>query len=85
MQYVGNNYTGGYHNAKAMVKNMRGLVDNDLLAHYVRLMKVDASTNFNAESSRENVILHCTQGTHPSITLNIEKVRNLRRSLDKYF
>ena len=39
MRYVGKNYTGAYRNVEASVEKMRGLINDDLLAHVERYHK----------------------------------------------
>ena len=58
MRYVGNNYTAEYRNVTKMIERIRGLVDNDLIGHYIRVMTVGAPAHFNYECTRENSLLH---------------------------
>ncbi|KAL7528825.1 hypothetical protein ACHAWF_002721 [Thalassiosira exigua] len=73
MRYVGNNFTGAWRNVQAAVKRMQGLVDDDLIAHYIRVMTVGASAHFVAESTRENALLHWGAENHPSVEQNLDK------------
>jgi hypothetical protein len=38
MRFAGNNYTGAYRHPHDRLRQIEGLVDNDLLAHYIRIM-----------------------------------------------
>ena len=58
MCYVGNNYPGGYQNIEASVERTRGLVDNDLLTLYTRIMTLGAPSLLVAKSSLENSLLY---------------------------
>ena len=51
MRYVGNNYTGGYRNIKASVKQVKDLVDDDLITMYARVMTLGVPTHFVAEAT----------------------------------
>lgn len=84
MRYLGNNYTGEYREIESMVERMRGLVDDDLLAQYIRVMTVGAPAHFVAESTRENALLHWREGNHKSIALNLEKIQRSMNKLDKH-
>ena len=64
-RYTGNNYTASYQDVMKAIERMRGLVDDNLLAHYVRLMTVGASAHFNYETMRDNDMLHWREGNHP--------------------
>lgn len=83
MRYVGNNYTAGYRDVYKMVDRMRGLVDEDLLDHFVRVMLVGAPAHFNAETSRENFLLHWREGNHPSVDLQPELMQKAMNKMEK--
>jgi len=84
MRYIGNNYTGGYRTVEQMVDRMRGLVDDDLLTQYIRVMTVGAPAHFNAETSRENAMLHWREGNHKSISQNLDKIEKAMNKLEKH-
>ena len=75
MRYVGNNYTGGYREVEASIRKMRGLVDDDLLTLYAKVMTFGAPSHFVAESTRENALLHLRMNNHPSILANLPQLR----------
>jgi hypothetical protein len=83
MRYVDNNYTGGWRDINKMVAKMQGLVDDDLLEQYVRVMTVGAPAHFVAESTRENALLHWRKGNHASVALNLEKVMKAMNKLER--
>lgn len=80
IRYVGNNYTGIYRNIDERVKLIRGLVDDDLLERYIKLMTTGAPMKFNAESTRANAELHRQHGNHPSIT---QKRAQVQKTMNK--
>ncbi len=84
MRYAGNNYTGGYRNVRKMVDKMRGLVDDELLTHYIRVMELGAPAYFVAESTRENAMVHWRRGNHASVEQNIDKVLTAMNKLEKH-
>ncbi len=84
MRFLGKNYTGGYRNIEKAVQRMRGLVDDDLLTDYVRIMTVGAPAHFVAESSRENALLHWRRGNDSSIAANMELVNKAMNKMDKH-
>jgi hypothetical protein len=67
MRFAGNNYTGAYRHPHDRLRKIEGLVNNDLLAHYIRIMHTGAPAIFNASTSRDNALLHWRMGNHPSI------------------
>ena len=83
MRFVGKNYTAGYRDVEAAVKKMRGLVDDDLLAMYVRVMTVGAPAHMVAESTRENALLHWRQGNHPSVSQHMDLVRKAMGKMER--
>ena len=74
MRFAGNNYTGEYRNIKKRIKQLEGLVDKDLLLRYYDVMTLGAPTEFTAETTRENAMLHLQRGNHPSVALKHEQV-----------
>ena len=84
MRYVGNNYTAEYRNVTKMIERIRGLVDDDLIGHYIRVMTVGAPAHFNYECTRENALLHLRQGNHPSIALNLPKVQKAMNKMEQH-
>eukprot|EP00804_Cyclotella_cryptica_P019196 CCRYP_006111-RA/>CCRYP_006111-RA protein AED:0.13 eAED:0.35 QI:0/0/0/1/0/0/2/0/649 len=74
MRFAGNNYTGEFRNLRDRVGRIRGLVDDDLLAHYTRLMTTGAPAHFNAESTRHNALTYWRKGNHESILKNLQNV-----------
>ena len=84
MRYAGNNYTGGYRNVRKMVDKMRGLVDDELLTHYIRVMELGAPAYFVAESTRENAMTHWRKGNHASVEQNMDKVLTAMNKLEKH-
>jgi hypothetical protein len=51
MRFAGNNYTGAYRQPHDRLLQIDGLVDSDLLNHYIRVMHTGAPTIFNALTS----------------------------------
>lgn len=84
MRFLGNNYTGGFRNIKEAVAKMQGLVDDDLITEYVRIMTVGAPAHFVADSSRENALLHWRKGNDSSIAENPKFVRKTMNKMDKH-
>ena len=82
-RYVGNNYTASYRDVTKAIERMRGLVDENLLDHYSRVMTIGAPAHFNYESTRDNAMLHWREGNHPSIALNPEKLQKSMYKLDQ--
>lgn len=67
MRYASNNYTGEYRKVTERVEKLRHLVDDDLLARYIRVMTTGAPAHFNTETTRDNAMLHWRMGNHSSI------------------
>ncbi len=84
MRYVGKNYTGAYRDVEASVERMRGLVDDDLLAHYARVMTFGAPSHFVAEATRENTLLHWRKNNHPSIMQDLDKTVKAMNKLEQH-
>ena len=84
MRYVGKNYTGGYRNVEESVSKMRGLVDDDLLTLYARVMTLGAPSHFVAESTRKNTLLHWRKNNHPSIMANLPQTLKAMNKLEKH-
>ena len=82
-RYAGNNYTASYCDVAGSIEKIRGLVDDDLLAHYAQVMLVGAPDHFNYKTTRENAMLHWHEGNHPSIALNLEKLKKTMNKLDQ--
>ena len=82
-RFAGDEYTGGYRNVKAAVERMRGLVDDDLIAGYVRLMISGSPSHFNAESTRDNFLLHWRQGNHKSVQDNSDIIQKSMNKLER--
>ena len=84
MRYVGKNYTGAYRDVEASVEKMRGLVDDDLLAHYARVMTFGAPSHFVAETTRANTLLHWRKNNHPSIMQDLDKTIKAMNKLEQH-
>ena len=83
-QYVGSNYTASYRNVMKSIERMRGLVDNDLLDHYTRVMTIGTPAHFNYETTHDNAMLHWREENYPQIALNPEKLQKLmNKKLDQ--
>ena len=74
MRFAGNNYTGEYRNIKQRIKKLSGMVDEYLLLRYYDVMTLGAPTEFTAETSRENAMLHLRMGNHPSVAEKHDQV-----------
>ena len=48
MRFASNNYTGEYRRVPEMIAKLQGLVDNDLLTHYIRILTTGAPARFVA-------------------------------------
>ena len=83
-RYAGNNYTAGYRNMLKQIASIQGMVDEDLITQYIRVMTVGAPSHFNAESTRENAMLHWREGNHPSIAKNMDLVMKAMTKLEKH-
>jgi len=83
-RYCGNNYTGEYRPIKEMEEKLRGHVDDDLIAWYIRVMTVGAPTKFNHESTRENTMLYWRQGNATSIKANLSTVVKALNKLEQH-
>ena len=57
-RYARNNYTVSYRDVMRAIERIRGQVDDNLLAHYVRVMAVEAPAHFNYGTIRDNTMLH---------------------------
>jgi hypothetical protein len=74
MRFAGTEYTGAYRDISHRLSRLQGLVDPDLLSHYIRIMTVGAPAQFHGHSSRENALLHWRMGNHPSIQQKCSQV-----------
>ena len=83
MRYVGNNFTGVWRDIQQRIERLRGLVDEDLLTLYARVMLVGAPAHFVAESTRENAMLHWREGNHPSIEADVNEIWKAMNKMDK--
>ena len=83
MRYASNNYTGEYRNVTERVKGLRGLVDEDLLTRYIRIMTTGAPALFITDTTRENAMLHWRRGNHSSIAEHNEYIDTLMNKEEK--
>ena len=83
MRFVGNNYTGEYRNVAERIEQLRGLIDDELLTLYARVMLVGAPAHFVAETTRENAMLHWRDGNHPSIAADRDLMYKATNKLEK--
>ena len=80
MRYSSNNYTAEYRNMKQRIKSLEGLVDPELLKRYYDVMTLGAPTEFTAETTRANAMLHLERGNHPSIS---QKLKQVQKTMNK--
>ncbi|KAL3803843.1 hypothetical protein HJC23_004005 [Cyclotella cryptica] len=75
IQFLGNNYTGAYHNIAEIVVSLRthGIAET-LIADYSRVMTVGCPNHFNASTTRDNALLYWRKGNHPSIRAKLGQV-----------
>jgi hypothetical protein len=67
IRFASNNYTAEHRNIPERIKLLKGLVEPDLLARYIRVMTMGAPTKFNAETTRDNTMLYLSRGNNSSI------------------
>jgi len=82
-RYLGNNYTASYHDVMKSIEQTRGLVGDNLLEHYTRVMTIGAPAHFNYNTSCDNGMLHWRVGNHPLIALNPKKLQKSMNKLDQ--
>ena len=75
MRFSSNNYTAEYRTIRERIKKLEGLVEPDLLQRYYDVMTLGAPTEFTAETTRANAMLHLAHGNHPSIAKKIDQVK----------
>ena len=77
MRFLGATYTGEHRDIPAITEVLISHdIDPWLIAQYVRATTVGCPNHFNAESSRENVLLQWREGNHSSITKQMVEVMN---------
>ncbi|KAL7503807.1 hypothetical protein ACHAXN_001547 [Cyclotella atomus] len=74
IRFASNNYTAEHRNIPERIKLLKGLVEPDLLARYIRVMTMGAPTKFNAETTRDNTMLYLSRGNNSSIDKKIDQV-----------
>jgi hypothetical protein len=73
IQFLGNNYTGEYHDILSIVALLHASsIANSLIAHYSRVMTLGCPNHFNATTTHENVLLYWRKGNHSSIRTKIK-------------
>jgi hypothetical protein len=75
VHFLGNNYTGAYHDIPATVALLRlhGIAESRI-EHYLHVMMVGSPNHFNASTTRDNALLYWRKGNHPSIKAKIGQV-----------
>ena len=77
MRFLGGTYTGEHRDIPGITDILISHdIDPWLIAQYVRATTVGCPNHFNAESSRENALLHWREGNHSSVTKHMVDVMN---------
>ena len=74
MRLLGNNFTGEFRDINAIVQRIAHRVPPELLDRFKMIMTSGCPIEFNAETSRQNFLLHLSEGNHPSIAKNEAQV-----------
>jgi hypothetical protein len=84
IRFLGNNYTGAYHNIPSIINSLRshGIAES-LISHYSRVMTVGCPNHLNASTSCDNALLYWRKGNHPSIHAKINQVMTTMNKEEK--
>jgi hypothetical protein len=64
--FLGNNYTGTYHNIPSIINSLRAhCIAESLILHYSCVMTVGCPNHLNVSTSRNNALLYWQKGNHP--------------------
>jgi hypothetical protein len=75
IRFLGNNYTGKYHDILLIVALLRAYgIAKTLTKHYSRVMSVGCQNHFSATTTHDNTLLYQRKGNHPSIHAKIDQV-----------
>jgi hypothetical protein len=84
IRFLGNNFTGAYHNIPSIVESLRshGIAET-LISHYARVMTIGCPNHLNASTSRNNALLYWRKGNHPSIRAKLDQVMTTMNKEEK--
>ena len=75
IQFLGNNYTGAYHDIASIVASLCAhSIAETLITHYSRIMMLGCPNHLNAAMTCDNALLYWRKGNHPSIRAKLGQV-----------